>query len=145
MKFHEVQRVDIDNTFNLKEVETLSHRISEKLTFRCNRHDPVKTISRGTRACNGLHTLLPVKCSRCFSRNCSCTNEEKQTYQAKIMDSSKTLEKLLREQTLIQEAVRRLQFKSLLTSKSRDHYKSEDGNSECLSHYTSYDSDSDLD
>jgi hypothetical protein len=62
------------------------------------------------------------------------------------LNSLTTLRKLLREQTLIQEAVRRLKIK---TSSSKelevDHYKSFEGNSECISHYTSYDSESDLD
>jgi hypothetical protein len=62
------------------------------------------------------------------------------------VNSLTTLRKLLREQTLIQEAVRRLKIKT--SSKEQlevDHYKSFEGNSECFSHYTSYDSESDLD
>lgn len=129
-------------------MDSLSNKISEKLTLRC-RHSPIKMrktmISQRTRVCNEFdetHSYLPIKCRKCFSRNCSCTDKQKVD-----VNSLTTLRKLLREQTLIQEAVRRLKIK---TSSSKeqlevDHYKSFEGNSECISHYTSYDSESDLD
>ena len=146
MKFQLTESSDTKSLVR-SEMDSLSNKISEKLTLRC-RHSPIKMrktmISQRTRVCNEFdetHSYLPIKCRKCFSRNCSCTDKQKVD-----VNSLTTLRKLLREQTLIQEAVRRLKIK---TSSSKelevDHYKSFEGNSECISHYTSYDSESDLD
>lgn len=127
------------------ELDNITNKISEKLTFNRCRYQVMRT-TRRTRACANLQPVIPTKCPKCFSRNCKCHENGKCGYHEKIMDSFKSLERLLSEQTLIQEAVRRLQQKSALNQKVEvDHYKSEDGNSDCLySHYTSYDSDSDV-
>ena len=134
------------DSLNVGEMESLSNRISENLTFRCrNHHMKMKPmISRGTRGSSTTHPYLPVKCRKCFSRKCSCSDSENSCNQS-ALDSLKTLKKLLREQTLIQEAVRRLQLKSLENKGTVEYYKSVEGNSEWTSHYTSYDSDSDVD
>jgi hypothetical protein len=52
------------------------------------------------------HHIVP-KCSKCLSRNCCCSL--KSSARGAINDSVVLLKQLLREQTLIQEAVRRLQ------------------------------------
>lgn len=153
MKFNVTENQNSES-FISSEMESLSNKISEKLTFR-HRYNPLKmmkpAIIRRTRVSNEIEShrhrqqLLPVKCRKCFSRNCFCSDNES-IHHRKHSDSVNTLEKLIREQTLIQEAVRRLKVKSLQTSEGTvDHYKSLEGNSEWESHYTSYESDSDVD
>ena len=58
-----------------------------------------------------------AKCPKCFSRNCSCVIEDR-------LDSVTLLKKLLKEQTLIQEAVKRLQNQELSLNCDESRIKS---------------------
>lgn len=142
MRLNTTECSNVYSGVDSKELDCIANTITEKLTFRCRQ---VMKTHRRTRACANMQPVIPVKCPKCFSRNCKCNANGKCGYHEKIVDSFKTLERLLSEQTLIQEAVRRLQQKSTLSQTKTDHYKSENGNSDFLcSHYTSYDSDSDV-
>lgn len=102
-----------------EELDMLVSNIKEKLTVKCRPHQQgrrvapysVPAITSKTRAIEYRHgatnNILPTKCANCFSRNCygskfsKCLRDQED-------DSVKLLKKLLNDQTLIQEAVKRL-------------------------------------
>jgi len=82
--------------------------------------------------CEPQNDLTMVKCSKCFQRHCRCRCEQ---------DSLLLLKRLLSEQTLVQEAVRRLQTK---TESAYDNMSASehDWHSEGFTtRYTSYESE----
>lgn len=87
--------------------------------------------------------LVP-KCSKCLSRNCTCVGETSK--HSALTNSVTLLKELLREKTLIQEAVRRLQTR---TSPTPEGFQFDYDNGETRSHpsatYTSYESESESD
>lgn len=101
-----------------EELDMLVSNIKEKLTVKCRPHKqgrrsapyyvPITSKARAIDYRHGArNNLLPSKCANCFSRNCfgskfsKCLRDQED-------DSVKLLKKLLNDQTLIQEAVKRL-------------------------------------
>lgn len=76
------------------------------------------------------HHIVP-KCSKCLSRNCGCSRTRESSTaaaatQSAITDSVTLLRQLLREQTLIQEAVHRLQTRTSHSDEFHFDYDVED-------------------
>jgi len=100
-----------------EELDVLVSNIKEKLTVKCRPHQqgrrsapycvPITTKARAMEYRHGASSFLPTKCANCFSRNCygskfsKCLRDQED-------DSVKLLKKLLNDETLIQEAVKRL-------------------------------------
>lgn len=88
------------------------------------------------------HHIVP-KCSKCLSRNCCCPLET--PARGAINDSVVLLKQLLREQTLIQEAVRRLQTRTPPSSELQfDCEVDSQSPARPCSVYTSYESESEF-
>lgn len=95
------------------------------------------------------HHIVP-KCSKCLSRNCGCSRTRESSTaaatQSAITDSVTLLRQLLREQTLIQEAVHRLQTRTSHSDEFHFDYDVEDNSmGRPSAAYTSYESESDVD
>lgn len=76
------------------------------------------------------HHIVP-KCSKCLSRNCGCSRTRESSTaaaatQSAITDSVTLLRQLLRKQTLIQEAVHRLQTRTSHSDEFHFDYDVED-------------------
>lgn len=96
------------------------------------------------------HHIVP-KCSKCLSRNCGCSIARESTTaaaatQSAITDSVTLLRQLLRKQTLIQEAVHRLQTRTSHSDEFQFEYDVEDNSlGRPSAAYTSYESESESD
>lgn len=93
------------------------------------------------------HHIVP-KCSKCLSRNCCCSRSRgtAATSPSAITDSVTLLKQLLRKQTLIQEAVHRLQTRTSHGDEFQFDYDVEDSSlGRPSAAYISYESESESD